>query len=218
MQRAVIFDFDGIIFDTEKHEYKSFKELYKCFDEEFPKDLWLNNIGSRHKTNPYMFLEKKLGYNVNIKELHRERKKLFYSLLSDEKPREGVKDLLISLKASNVKIGLASNSDIDWVLSFLMYLKLLDFFDIINTANDVTNFKPNPEVYIKTLSELNVSASNTIAFEDTPIGLESAYRAGLNCIVIPTKLTKNLLFNHAHVKFDSFLEFNKENYFERVYI
>lgn len=205
MIKAVIFDFDGLIIDTETIWYESFKEVMK---QEHMHELsikdYSTSIGTSDKAL-YDYLRKA------VPEIKEERISELTSSLYMEKAtmpdlRPGVFQYLTAAKESGLKIGLASSSGRDWVEGYLQKHDILGYFDTIVTRDDVEKVKPDPALYIIALENLGISGKEAIAFEDSLHGSNAATAAGIHCIVVPNPVTSHMEFKDYHLRLSSMEE------------
>lgn len=204
MIEAVVFDFDGLIFDTETPEYQSWSEVYQEFGAELSLDIWSAWIGSDSSGfNPYDYLEELTGKTVNRAEVRSLRRHKYESLTGNADLRPGVRDYIGSAKDMGLEIGLASSSSRNWVVSHLERFSLLSYFDCVRTRDNVRFSKPDPELYIQAMECLQVSPDHSIAFEDSPNGALAAKRAGMLCVVVPNELTRSLKFPQIEYRLES---------------
>ncbi|RJE89676.1 HAD family hydrolase [Paenibacillus sp. 1011MAR3C5] len=207
MIESVIFDFDGLIRDTETFEFYSFQELLKEYDVELPLELYSARIGG-HSTlfDPYEYLQTKLGKTLNRELLRERRRERYRELIFHQKTRPGVLNYLKEAKKLGLKIGLASSAPREWILPNLEELELTEYFSCIRTHEDVKHVKPDPALYQQVLTAFNVEAQHAIGFEDSPNGAKAAKAAGMFCVIVPNELTKNLHFEHYDLRLDSMLD------------
>jgi HAD superfamily hydrolase (TIGR01509 family) len=202
--KALIFDFDGTILDTEVPDFTSWKEMYEEHGAVLPLEIWGPLVGtSGDSFNPYLYLEQCIGKNVEHENIRVRRRKRYDEMVEQQTVLPGIEELLKEAKEAGLKIGLASSSSREWVVGHLTRLKLLDYFDCIRTSDDVAKVKPDPELYLSALKALGVSAGEAIAIEDSPNGAQAAKRAGIYCIVIPNEVTKYLTFNLVDDQYDT---------------
>jgi HAD superfamily hydrolase (TIGR01509 family) len=205
--KAVIFDFDGLILDTESHEYHAHAEIFRQQGVELPIEVWGQCIGTNASGfDVYTYLEQLVGQPVDREKLGKERQAIFSKRMSNEEVRPGVRDYLLSAKALGLRIGLASSSPRIWVAGHLEAHQLIHYFETIRTADDVEHVKPNPALYLKALADLEVLPSEAIAFEDSPNGALAAKRAGMYCVAVPNFATRSLLFGETDLRIDSMQE------------
>ncbi len=201
---ALIFDFDGLILDTEVSELQSWREIYTEYNADLPLEQWATCIGSGLDSfDPVGFLEAQIGRPVERNAILARRRKRRLELLAAEVLLPGVETYLHDAKRLGMKIGLASSSSREWVYGHLTRLGIRDFFDVIKCGDEVAHKKPDPELYLAVLSALNVHGDQAIALEDFPNGVLAAQRAGIFCVAIPNPVTSQLDLAHADLHLQS---------------
>ncbi|MGM0837495.1 MAG: HAD family hydrolase [Bacillota bacterium] len=203
--KAVIFDFDGLIIDTETIWYESFKEVMM---QEHQHELSIKDYSTCIGTSSsvlYEFLQEA------VPELEKERIKELTDACYMEKAkrpdlRPGVLAYLKAAKMNGLKIGLASSSGREWVVGYLKKLEIFSYFETIVTRDDVGKVKPDPALYIKALQNLGIDGKEAIAFEDSLHGSNAAMAAGIHCIVVPNPVTSHLEFRDYHLRLSSMEE------------
>lgn len=193
--RGIIFDFDGTILDTETPEYETWQILCAEHGVTLPIAVWATGVGVGVDENPldmYAYLAEQAGHPIDRDAVRERRRGLFLELLERQQPRPGILALLADAGASGLEIGLASSSGHDWVDTHLARIGLLSSFPVRLCADDVTHTKPDPELYLRCLTRLGLSAEEVIALEDSPNGIRAAKAAGLYCVAYPNPLTKQL--------------------------
>lgn len=208
MLRALIFDFDGLILDTETPEFHAWQEIYRLHDTELAIEDWLPCIGTGSVFDPHAHLETLIGGTLDRQEVASARKLCNKKLLARETLRPGVLSTLQAAQAANLQIGLASSSSRAWVEPHLLRLGIAEFFETLQTADLVEAVKPHPELYQRALSALQVDAGQAIALEDSLNGLRSARSAGIFTVVIPNVMTRNLDLREADLLLESMEEFD----------
>ncbi|GER67479.1 hypothetical protein BpJC4_19500 [Weizmannia acidilactici] len=206
MIKAVIFDFDGLIMDTETEHYEVLCEIFRGYHCELPLELWGKGIGTRSNFEPFKYLEEQIRQPVEIEKLNRQLEEQFLKRLEKGTAREGVEDYLKSAKQLGLKVGLASSSDYEWISRYLNHLKLFEYFDCIKSSNDVEKVKPDPALYLKAADCLGVKPEHCLVFEDSPNGALAAKRAGMLCVVVPNRVTKDLQFGDFDHRIHSMAE------------
>lgn len=137
--------------------------------------------------------------------------------INEEQPvLPGVEQYLQDAGRLGLKIGLASSSSRKWVMGHLQRLGLDSYFDNIRTSDDVQLVKPHPELYLSVLNGLGLQASEAIALEDSPIGVQAAKHAGLYCVAVPNPLTSLLSLNQADLQLGSLAEMPLEVLLDKV--
>jgi HAD superfamily hydrolase (TIGR01509 family) len=218
MIKAIIFDFDGLILDTETHEYEVLNEIFKEHQSELPLEVWGKLIGTITSFNPFSYLEEQTKKTFNHDELKKLQKERFSQRIMQEHARPGVIDYLDAAKSLGLKIGLASSSNYEWVSSHLKRLQLLERFECIRTSDYVEHVKPDPALYVETAKCLGVNPEECIAFEDSANGALAAKRAGMKCVTVPNTVTKGLEFcevdhsleSMAHMELKQLISFLNE--------
>ena len=206
MIRAIVFDFDGLILDTEEPVYRSWLEVYEAHGEELPFERWVQIVGSTTTGfHPQHHLEERLGRSLPKEVLDRRIGRRTELVLA-QKLLPGVVQHIDQAKALGLKVGVASSSTAEWVRGHLARLGILEKFDCLRCRDDVGNAKPEPDLYIAVLDCLGVSASEAIAIEDSPNGVMAAKRAGLRCVAIPNSITAKLDLSGADVLLSSLAE------------
>ncbi|MEV5029120.1 HAD family hydrolase [Paenibacillus sp. LPE1-1-1.1] len=198
MIKAIIFDFDGTIIDTETAWYHAFRDAYLEHGVELTLEQYSGCIGtSLHTFNPYEYLMTDLKLPID-KDAFRESVHLQHtSLMQSEQVRSGILDYLNDAQDSGMRIGLASSSPRAWIDKYLEQLEIAHYFETIRTADDVAKVKPDPELYMQSLAALGVEASEAVAIEDSPNGARAALAAGMSCIIVPNTITKSLAFDKS---------------------
>lgn len=204
--RAIVFDFDGLILDTEEPVYRSWVEVYQAHGEDLPFERWVQIVGSTTAGfHPQHHLEERLGRSLSQEVLDRRVTRRTEMILAN-RVLPGVVPRLEEARAMRLKLGVASSSTSDWVRGHLARLDILDSFDCIRCRDHVVHPKPEPDLYLSVLECLGVSASEAIAIEDSPNGVLAAKRAGMRCVAIPNSITAGLDLGQADVLLESLAE------------
>lgn len=201
---GIIFDFDGLILDTEGAIFQSWQELYQEFGGELTIETWSKIIGTvSNEGDHFEDLETQIGRRLEHASLSPRRRQRELDLIAVEPVRPGVLDYLEQSRNLNLKIGLASSSTCKWVTEHLERLGLISYFDTIRARDDVRQVKPDPSLYKLVLDDLMLLPEQVIVLEDSPIGITAAKRAGLFCVAVPNPLTQNMPLSHADMILDS---------------
>ncbi|WP_020618284.1 HAD family hydrolase [Paenibacillus daejeonensis] len=198
---AVVFDFDGLIRDTEWYEYQSFCTLLQEYNVELPLDLYCSRVGDYNGGfDPYQYLQKCVSKSLDLEMLRIRRRAVYSELVPDRLTRPGVMEYLNRAKQLGLPVGLASSSPRNWILTNLQELGITSYFDCIRGNEDVACVKPDPELYQLVTTTLRVSPERAIAFEDSPAGAAAALAAGMYCVIVPNALTCHLSFPGCHLR------------------
>ena len=204
MIKALVFDFDGIILDTETPTYRATQSVYQEYGVECPIEVYANTAGTQDENFDFVdYLSEQIGHKVDRDKLLREQHKRMMALIEKEKVLPGVASILEAAKQSGLKIAVATSSDNYWAHGHLERLGIRHYFQVIFQADDVERTKPDPALYLKAVEALGVKPDEAIAFEDSYHGLIAAKTAGLYCVVIPNEVTKNLEFSKADLQLKS---------------
>ena len=207
MIQALIFDFDGLIVDTELSAYQTWQDIYQEHNCSLPFETWAERIGgAAHLFDPCEYLETQIGRPVPREELRLRRKHNHVTIVEAQPALPGVEEYLRSAKRLGLKVGAASSSRHEWVDGHLSRLGLFAYFDCIKCSDDVKHTKPNPELYLAVLDTFGIQANEAIALEDSPNGVRAAQRAGIFCVVVPNPVTRRLALEHADLRLASLEE------------
>jgi HAD superfamily hydrolase (TIGR01509 family) len=203
----VIFDFDGLILDTETPEFTSWQEAYQAHGATLDHGVWSQVIGTMDaEWDPLRELEAQLGGPVDRETVRAAQTARHHALIDLEVARPGVEQWLDQARELGWAVGLASSSSRRWVTTYLSRLGLLDRFAVIATGDRVPRTKPDPAVYRLALTELGVAAAEAIAVEDSANGVTAAKAAGLIAVAVPNAMTAGLDFAHADLVLSSLTE------------
>ncbi|WP_010277483.1 HAD family hydrolase [Paenibacillus senegalensis] len=218
MIKAIVFDFDGTIVDTETAWYYAFQQAYESCGAELTLETFAQCIGTSHDHfNPYEYintlLEKPVDADIFRKQVH-DRHSV---LMENEALRPGIIEILQAARAAGLKIGLATSSKREWIDKYLELHNLQDYFECIHTMENVKKVKPDPELYNQVLDCLGVRGDEAIALEDSPNGAKAAVQAGMYCVVIPNSITKTLPFGEVHLRVDTLEGMDYESLFTQTF-
>jgi HAD superfamily hydrolase (TIGR01509 family) len=202
--KVVIFDFDGLILDTETPDYLSWQEVFEDHGSHLPLDVWARCVGARAGTfDPIAFLEECIGESVDHEALTQRRRARFHELVAVEEVMAGVWDYVRGAEKKGIRLGVASSADRPWVEGHLKRLGLYDTFGVVRTASDVAMAKPSPDLYLAVLEEFALTGQEGVALEDSPHGVTAAKAAGLFCVAVPNTITAEYDLAHADLRTDS---------------
>jgi HAD superfamily hydrolase (TIGR01509 family) len=198
MIKALIFDFDGLILDTESPEFQAWQEVFTAHGHELRADLWADLVGRpRTYFDMYAHFKELNGPRTDLDALRKDRRARVVQLVLEQPILPGVRDYLDDGREMGLKIGLASSSGGDYVRAHLKRLELFDYFHVTKCFEDTEFHKPDPEPYLAVLQAMNVSPCEAIAFEDSPNGVAAARAAGIFCVAVPNPVTQCLSLAHA---------------------
>ncbi|HEY0868114.1 MAG TPA: HAD-IA family hydrolase [Fimbriimonas sp.] len=186
--RALIFDFDGLILDTETPEVETWQAIFAEHGCVFPDEWWMNAIGRGAEqvvSLPEDLLEEQLGRALDrpsFKAAHRAR---LLEAIHAQPIRPGVLELARACRQEGVRVGIASSSHHEWVEGHLARLGVENVFEEIVCAEDAPRGKPFPDLYLEALRRFGVASVDAVALEDSPNGILAAKSAGIFCVAVP---------------------------------
>jgi HAD superfamily hydrolase (TIGR01509 family) len=204
MIQALIFDFDGLILDTEISSFQSWQEIYQEYSCELPLEKWAACVGGGIELfDPCDYLETLLGLPVARESLMTRRRRRHLEMIGSLAALPGVNDYILAAQRLGLKLAVASSSPREWVEGHLSRLDLLKYFDALCCGDEVVYKKPHPELYLTALTLLGVPAEGAFALEDSPNGVLAAQQAGLFCVAVPNLITSQLPLAHADLRLSS---------------
>ena len=202
--KAIVFDFDGLILDTETPDYEAWQAIYRDHGVELALSKWLPLVGDATQNFDIdLRIAELTGKPVDRAELRKRHRAIHLEMLEGIAPMPGVEEYLSTAKRLGIRVGIASGSRRSWVVDRLDQLGLAHRFETIVCRDDVGRAKPDPAAYLAAVSNLGVTVKQAFALEDSPPGVKAAKNAGLNCIAVPGPMTKNLSFHNADMRLDS---------------
>jgi HAD superfamily hydrolase (TIGR01509 family) len=194
---ALVFDFDGLICDTETMVFESVRRVFLDHGADLTLEEWLPAVGAAEAPDWPAALEAAVGRPLDRAMLTAARQGHGEQLLAALAVLPGVVALLDAAHAASVPCGLASNSPRSWVTGHLDRFGLAHRFDVVVVVEEVTNPKPHPEPYLRAVAALGAAPATAVGLEDTVIGLTAAHRAGLFTVAVPGPMSAHHDFSAA---------------------
>lgn len=200
--RALVFDFDGLILDTEGAAFRSWQEVFAEYGHELPQQAWTAGIGRGPGFfKALAYLQKLVGPDLDAALLNRKRRLKARTFAEAATVLPGVVERIREARNLGLKLAIASNSSRSYVYAHLTRLGLLGWDALC--CGDEQPKKPDPALFAAAVRSLRVNPADAIAFEDSPAGVSAAKRAGLWCVAIPNPLTAALDFGDADIRLAS---------------
>jgi HAD superfamily hydrolase (TIGR01509 family) len=203
--RALVFDFDGLILETETPAYRAWAEIYREFGHELPKKLWLDYIGREGGWfDALAYLEGLIGARADRDAIALRRDARKTELLLAVAETAGLRELLTDARSRGLRLAVCSSSTPKWVNGHLERLGLAVLFDHVQCRDRPDlRAKPAPDLYLAACAGLGVRPDEAIAFEDSRNGMLAAQAAGMRCVVVPNELTIAMDLTGADHRFES---------------
>ncbi len=212
MIRALIFDFDGLVLDTETPEYIVLQEIYRDHGQELAVEDWGRIVGGSGAAtfDAVEALERLTGRELDRAAINARWRREADARIAAQPVLPGVREILDGAREIGLRLAVASSSPHIWVDGHLARLRLMDYFEVIKCAEDVSRVKPDPELYLAALSALGVQANEAVVFEDSPNGVRAGRAAGIFTIAVPNPLTAQLKVDGADLMLASLADISLE--------
>jgi len=216
--RAFLFDFDGLILDTETASRAGWQWLYREHGHELPPDRWALMVGTVDGWDIWGHLEELVGGPLDRERENQRRYARELTLLEAEELRPGIAEYLEATERHGLKRAIVSSASRYWIDMHLTRLERALGWDAIVTADhDAERAKPRPTLYLEALEQLGVGAGEAVAFEDSPNGAAAAKAAGIFVVGVPNTVTRDLgLAEHADLVVDSLADLPPDELLARL--
>jgi len=207
--RAVLFDFDGLILDTETPEKQAWHEIFARYGLEFPDLLWMTMIGQSApdiQALPFEHLDRVIGTPVDRAALAAECREMRLEIIDQKPPMPGAIEAIEACERHGLRKAVVSSSGRAWVTRHLARLGLLDRFEFLVCGYEGLPSKPAPDLYLAAIERLGLPASDCLALEDSPNGIRAAKAASLTVVAVPNELTIQLDLSQADLRLASLRE------------
>ena len=198
MIEAIVFDFDGLILETEHPQWRAWRDLFASYDRPLPESAWLEVMGKPVGIERFpRRLAAELGRDLDIDAVIAEYREVVAGHLAEQPVQPGVRQLIDEARSMGLKLAVASGSSHRWVDGHLKRLGLFEHFQTTVCAEDTDSHKPEPTPYLYACELLGVNPTRALALEDTALGVTAAKAAGLFAVAVPTHMTDDQDFSHA---------------------
>lgn len=219
MIRALIFDFDGLIVDTEKPDYDEWCSIYEAHGVSLPLERYLTIIGTSLEEAgfvPFEFLCELTGRELDRTALEGQARAGRLARIDAEPILPGVEAHIQAARERGFGLALASSSGRAWIERHLGRVGLLDAFDAILTGDDVERVKPAPDLFEAALEALGVQPHEAVVYEDSAHGVEAARAAGTYVVAVPNFLTRHVDLSQAHLQVASLADVTLDDVLTRL--
>jgi HAD superfamily hydrolase (TIGR01509 family) len=215
--RALLFDFDGTLVDTESVDLRTWQEVFEAHGVSVPVDRFALRIGTLTGPDELDELDALLDVPSDRDAVTAARNGRELELLELEPLRPGVREYLARARTLGLSVAIVSSASRSWIDDNLQRLGLVDGWAAVVCADgDTTRCKPSPALYVEALETLQVDASEAIAFEDSPNGIIAARAAGIFCVAFPNDVTSALDFSEADLLVESLEDVPLDDLLSRV--
>jgi HAD superfamily hydrolase (TIGR01509 family) len=188
--KALVFDFDGLILETETPAYQSWAEIYREHGHELPRDRWMEYIGREAGWfDALTHLESLVPPPFDRDAVRRRREERRSELLAELDVMAGIRDYVAEGRRLGLRLAIASSSPANYVRTHLGRVNLTDDWDALVCREDAPRAKPAPDLYLRAVELLGVAPDEALALEDSPNGITAAKDAGLWVVAVPNQLT-----------------------------
>jgi HAD superfamily hydrolase (TIGR01509 family) len=186
--KAIIFDMDGLMVDTERLYIETGKEIAASFGKDVTEETLSKMMGKKQIESASIFVTD-LGLDISAQEIMKIRASMYQEkLIKDITPMMGLFEILDAF-GGKLKLAIATGSSEESVKIVLRQLKIETYFDVLQTSDKIQNGKPDPEIYLNAIDNLNLLPNECIVLEDSSNGALAGKRAGCYVIAVPSKYT-----------------------------
>ncbi len=198
---AVIFDFDGIVLDSETPEFESHRRIYERCGVTLTADEWCGVIGTWSEGHDEQWFRRLCAQSSGApsREAYFAERRQIFEAIGPAAPMRGGHELLVQLRHAGVAAAIASSAPARWVVGAVDRLGIRPLFDAVVTGDEVACRKPAPDVYLEAARRLGVEPARSVAIEDSQPGITAACAAGMKVIAIPHWLTERHDLSAAHL-------------------
>lgn len=215
--RGLLFDFDGLLVDTESPAYASWREIFAEHGHELDPARWAAAIGTVEGFDPLLHLEELTGATLDRDDITRRRLARKHALNDLEPLRAGVRGYLDDAVSLRLRSAIVTSDTREWIEANVARLELEHPWDLIVCADgDAVRAKPAPTMYLEALAGLDLRPDEAVAFEDSPNGIRAAKDSGLFCVAVPNPVTEGLDLSLADLRLGSLEDLSLRDLLARV--
>ncbi|MDZ4832926.1 MAG: HAD family phosphatase [Candidatus Melainabacteria bacterium] len=204
--RALIFDMDGVLIDSEPMHLEAFKRFFKTLNIEYTAEQNALYLGRKDSEISELLIEK-YGLNMTAPELVEKKEEIFRQLiLAESSARPGVMQTLKEAVELGINRAVASSATLPTIKLIVNTLKLNQYFHSLSSGDEVKNGKPAPDVFLLAAERMQIAPEHCLVIEDTEAGVQAARAAGMKVVAIPCDATKHQTHALADMRLDSLSE------------
>jgi beta-phosphoglucomutase family hydrolase len=193
--KAVIFDMDGVLVDTNPHHKTAWREYYQRFSKELSDDEFIRYVSGKHNAAIVAhLLDNQSLSESEVKRISAEKEALFRELYQHHMaPVSGLIDFLEALKAAGIRMAVATSAPVENLDFVVDTLNIRSYFDVLLNESMVNHPKPDPEIYELAMKQLDVSPDESVIFEDSTTGIQAAKASGAYVVGVTTTQSEDEL-------------------------
>jgi HAD superfamily hydrolase (TIGR01509 family) len=214
--KAVLFDFDGTILDTETPEFEEWRAAFRARGHDLTLEVWQHSLGTVGAYDPCAPLADLTGGSLDHDALRREVYARHQTRCEAQPLLPGVVDRVREARAAAHGTAVASSSLSEWVEGWLARHGIRALFDAVCTRDEVAQVKPAPDLFLLAAARLGASPTQCLVFEDSPNGIRAARAAGMKCVAIPNPLTRHLPLGEADLVVGSLADHSLAEILKRI--
>lgn len=215
--RALIFDFDGLIIDSETPLYDIWSDIYRRHGHTLTLEEWQHALGTQGGFDPYAHLSSLLTETLDRTTLAEYISAEHWRLCGLQSLLPGVRDRIDEASAAGLGLAVASSSSSAWVCPWLERHGLDAEIGVVCTRDEVERVKPAPDLFLLAAERLGVLPGECIVLEDSPNGIRAAHAAGMRVVAVPNELTRPLPLPDPHLVLQSLADMPLAAIIERLY-
>jgi len=204
--RAILFDFDGLMMQTETAYYGGWKAVYDEYGVELPMDYFVKMIGGGFGHNPFQFLADQTNKPIDEKAIWKRVMDVHWEMALDEPLMPGVQQWIDDARKMGLRMAVASSSPHSWIDFHMKRVGVWDDFQAVICRDDVPLRKPAPDLYVAAMRALEVQPEDCLVLEDSEHGVDAAIAAGVYVVVVPHHFTEHMEVSHANRSIPSLAE------------